>query len=68
MKMHILSRDVEGDEHGLYYLEAMGSEADNLFEEAKFKHRASFKDSEGRHYILTRESAGHYLVAHNDHD
>lgn len=52
MKMHILSRDVEDDERRLYHLEAMGSEAKSLFEEAKFKHRADFKDSDGRHYIF----------------
>jgi hypothetical protein len=42
MKMHVLSRDVEGDEHRLYCLEAMGSKAENLFAEAKFKHRVAF--------------------------
>ena len=66
MLLKILDRQVEGDEHGLYHLQALGQEASGLFEQAKLEHRASFQDHEGRHYILTRESPGHYLVAHSD--
>lgn len=66
MLMKILDRQVEGDEHGLYHLSGMGHEAEALFEQAKLAHRASFQDHEGRHYLLTRESPGHYLVAHSD--
>jgi len=63
MKHHILGRDVEGDEHGLQHLDALDSEAEKLFAEAKIQHRAEFHDSHGHKYIMTRESAGHYLVA-----
>ena len=66
MLMKILDRQVEGDDHGLYHLQNLGQEANALFEQAKFQHRATFEDHEGRRYILTRESPGHYLVAHND--
>ncbi len=66
MQLKILDRMVEGDEHGLYHLEGMGQEAEALFEQAKLEHRAKFQDHEGRHYVLTRESAGHYLVAHSE--
>ena len=63
MKYHVLGRDVEGDEHGVQYLDAIDAEAEHLFKEAKIHHRAEFHDSHGRKYIMTRESAGHYLVA-----
>jgi hypothetical protein len=66
MHLKILERQVEGDEHGLYHLESMGQEAEALFDEAKLKHRSVFHDSSGSRYVLTRESAGHYLVANSD--
>ncbi|MBI5466357.1 MAG: hypothetical protein HY974_03650 [Candidatus Kerfeldbacteria bacterium] len=66
MRQEILGRKVEGDEHGVYYLDELDAEAEELFHKAKYEHRAEFKDHDGRHYVLTRESAGRYLVAHSD--
>jgi len=62
----ILGKEVEGDEHGVNYLDSIDDKASELFEEAKYKHRAKFHDEEGRYYVLTRESPGHYLIAHVD--
>ena len=66
MHLKILERQVEGDEHGLHHLEGMGHEAEELFEEAKLKHRSTFHDDSGRRYVLSRESPGRYLVANSD--
>lgn len=60
----ILGHEVEGDPTGVAHLEHIGHEAEALFEEAKINHRAEFQNHEGRHFVMTRESAGHYLVAH----
>lgn len=63
MRIIILGREVEGDEHGLHHLEAIGHEAEALFDEAKVHHEAKFANHEGHHFILARASAGHYVVA-----
>lgn len=62
----ILGREVEGDEAGVHHLYNLQSAAEELFHQAKYQHRAKFKDGEGRHFVLTRESVGHYLVAQCD--
>lgn len=62
----ILGRKVEGDQEGLVHLDHLDSAAEELFSKAKFEHRAKFEDSHGRHFVLTRESPGHYLVAQTD--
>ncbi len=66
MSHTILGRQVEGDEHAIIHLDEMDEQAEELFKQAKYEHRAEFKDSDGRHYILTREGPGRYLVAHSD--
>lgn len=67
MRVTILGRVVEGDEHGLHHLDALNHEAEALFEEAKIKHEAKFSNHEGHRFILTRASAGHYVVASDSH-
>ncbi|GEM_PF-2241055 len=66
MRDTILGRVLEGDEDGVKYLDRLDAEATELFEEAKYHRRAKFKDNEGRKFILTRASAGHYVVAQSD--
>ncbi len=57
---------MEGDPDGVLYLDEIDQAAEELFKKAKYEHRARFKDGHGRHFVLTRESAGHYLVAQTD--
>lgn len=66
MRDTILGRVVEGDEDGVRYLDEIDEEAKELFEHAKYHHEARFKDHHGRHFILTRATAGHYVVAQSD--
>ncbi len=62
----VLGRTVEGDEDGVRHLDSLDQAAEELFRQAKLEHRSEFKDHEGRHFVLTRERPGHYLVAQTD--
>lgn len=66
MVQEILGRKVEGDEDGLRYLDEIDEQAEELFKQAKYDHRAKFSDASGRHFVMTRMSAGKYLVAQTD--
>ena len=62
----VLGNKLEGDEDGINHLDRLDQAAEELFHKAKYEHRAKFEDSHGRHFVLTRESPGHYLVAQTD--